>query len=46
MITTEMLAPITTAITTNLALLTPVGIGLMAAMVGISLIPKVIYKFF
>jgi len=46
MVTALMLAPITTAVTSNLTLLVPVGIGIMALMIGVSLIPKIIYRFF
>jgi hypothetical protein len=46
MITSEMLAPITTAVNTNLTELLPVGIGIMAIMLGVSLIPRILYKFF
>lgn len=45
-ITSEMLAPITDAITGNLGVLLPVGIGIMAIMIGIHLVPRIIYKFF
>lgn len=45
MITAEMLAPITTSITSNLTILLPIGIGIMAIMLGVSLIPRIIYKF-
>lgn len=45
-ITSEMLAPLTAAITNNLAVLLPVGIGIMAVMIGVSIIPRIIYKFF
>lgn len=45
MITAEMLAPITTALTSNLTTLLPVGIGIMATMIGVSLIPRIVYKF-
>lgn len=45
MITAELLTPITTAITSNLTVLLPVGIGIMAIMLGVSLIPRIIYKF-
>ena len=45
-ITADMLAPITSAITSNLGTLLPVGIGIMAIMIGVSLIPRIIYKFF
>jgi hypothetical protein len=45
-ITSEMLAPITNAITSNLQVLLPVGIGIMGVMLGVALIPRIIYKFF
>lgn len=44
-ITAEMLAPITTALTNNLAVLLPVGISIMGVMIGVSLIPRIVYKF-
>lgn len=44
-ITTEMINPITSAINTGLTTLVPIGIGIMATFVGISLIPRIIYKF-
>lgn len=45
-ITAAMLEPITEAITSNLAVLLPVGIGLMSIMIGVRLIPRIIYRFF
>lgn len=45
MITSEMLAPITTTITSNLTVLLPVGIAIMGIMIGVSLIPRIVYKF-
>jgi hypothetical protein len=45
-ITADMLAPITSAITSNLGVLLPVGIGIMSIMIGVHLIPRIIYKFF
>ena len=45
-ITAEMLQPITDAITANLGVLLPVGIGLMSIMIGVRLIPRIIYRFF
>lgn len=45
MITADMLAPITDAITTNITVLIPVGIGVMGTMIGVSLIPRIVYKF-
>ena len=45
-LTTGMLEPLTTAITSNLGVLVPWGIGIMGTMLGISLIPRILYKFF
>ena len=44
-VTTELVKPITDAISSGLTTLVPVGISLMATFIGISLIPKVIYRF-
>lgn len=44
-ITSDMLAPITSTVGTNISVLTPVGIGIMGMMIGVSLVPRVIYKF-
>lgn len=46
MVTAEMLAPLTEAVTSNVTLLVPIGIGIMAILIGVSLIPKIIYRFF
>jgi hypothetical protein len=45
MITADMLAPITTTLTSNLDVLLPVGIGIMGTMIGVGLIPRIVYKF-
>jgi len=45
MITAEMLAPITEAVTSNISVLVPVGIGILGIMVGVNLIPRIVYKF-
>lgn len=45
MISAEMLEPITTAITSNLTTLVPIGITILGAMIGVSLIPRIVYKF-
>lgn len=45
MVTAEMLAPITETLTSNLNVLVPVGIGIMGAMIGVGLIPRIVYKF-
>ena len=44
-ITAETVAPITTAITSGLTTLMPIGIGIMATFIGVSLIKRVIYTF-
>jgi hypothetical protein len=44
-ITAEMLAPITTALQDNLGVLVPIGITLMGMMIGVGLIPRIVYKF-
>lgn len=44
-ITAELVAPITTAIQSGLGVLVPIGLGIMATFIGISLIPRIIYKF-
>lgn len=44
-VTAEMVAPITDAINSGLTTLVPIGIGIMAVFIGISLIPRIIYKF-
>ena len=44
-ITSEMLEPITTTLVENLGVLLPVGISIMGVMIGVSLIPRIVYKF-
>ena len=44
-ITNEMLAPIVTALSDNLTVLVPVGVTIMGVMIGVSLIPRIVYKF-
>ena len=44
-ITADMLTPITSTVGTNITTLTPVGIGIMGMMIGVTLVPRVIYKF-
>lgn len=41
-ITAELIKPIETAISSGLTTLVPVGLTIMGAMVGISLIPRII----
>lgn len=45
MVTAEMLDPITTTLTSNLNVLLPVGIAIMGTMIGVGLIPRIVYKF-
>ncbi len=44
-ITAKMLEPITSALTSNIGVLLPVGITIMGIMIGVSLIPRIVYKF-
>lgn len=44
-ITADMVKPITDALSSGLTTLVPIGIGIMAVMIGVSLIPRIIYKF-
>jgi len=46
LVTSLQLAPLTTTITGNLAVLLPVGLTIMAILIGVSLIPRILYKFF
>lgn len=45
MLTADLLAPIVTGVTANIALILPVGLSIMAAVIGVAMIPKIIYKF-
>lgn len=45
MITADMLAPITEALSSNIEVILPVGMTVMGSMIGIGLIPRLIYKF-
>ncbi len=45
MLTAEMLEPITDSINSDLGILLPVGITIMGIMIGVSLIPRIVYKF-
>lgn len=45
MVTADMLAPITENLAANLNVLVPVGIGIMGTMIGVGLIPRIVYKF-
>ena len=45
LITAADVAQITSTITANAGVLIPAGIGIMALMIGIGIIPRIIYKF-
>jgi len=44
-ITSAQFEPLISAITSNLGVLIPVGLTIMGIMVGVSLIPRIVYKF-
>ena len=44
-ITSDQLQPIVDTLTANLDVLLPVGITIMGIMIGVSLIPRIVYKF-
>lgn len=45
-ITTDMLQPVINSITGNLEVLLVAGLSILAVMVGVRLIPRVIWRFF
>lgn len=45
-VTQAMLEPVIESITGNLGVLLPVGLTILAVMVGVALIPRIIWKFF
>lgn len=45
-ITSDMLSGLTDIIGDNLAVIVPAGVGIMAILLGITIVPKVIKKFF
>ncbi len=45
MITADMLAPIITSVTNDIGVLVPAGISILGIMVGVNLIPRIVYKF-
>lgn len=45
-LTSAMFEPLISTITNNLGVLLPVGLALMGIMIAVSLIPRIIYKFF
>lgn len=44
-VTTEMLSPIIETLNANLGVLVPIGVSIMGVMIGIGLIPRIVYKF-
>lgn len=44
-VTASQLSGITDTLNANLGVLIPVGIAIMGAMIGVSLIPRIVYKF-
>jgi len=45
-LTSSMFFGLLSTITTNLGVLLPIGLGIMGIMIVVSLIPRIIYKFF
>ncbi len=45
MLTAELLQPIVDTVTANITTILPIGLSVMGAIVGVSLIPRIIYKF-
>lgn len=44
-VSAAMVQPIVDTLNANVGELLPVGIGIMAVMIGVSLIPRIVYKF-
>lgn len=44
-LTSAMLTPIVNNLNADLGVLLPVGVTIMGIMIGVSLIPRIIYKF-
>lgn len=45
-LTSDMFSPLVSTMTSNLGVLLPIGIIIMGIMICVSLIPRIIYKFF
>lgn len=45
MVTAELLKPITETVTGNITTILPIGLTIMGAMLGITMVPKIIRKF-
>ncbi len=44
-VTADMFTGLTSSISSNAAVIVPVGVGIMAIMVAVSVIPRILYKF-
>lgn len=44
-VTAESVAPVTTAISSALTTLMPIGLGIMATFIGVHMIKRIIYTF-
>lgn len=44
-VTADTVAPVTSAISSGLTTLMPIGIGIMATFIGIAIVKRVIYTF-
>lgn len=44
-ITADMIQPVVSAVTSNIGVILPAGISIMGCIVGVGLIPRIIYKF-
>lgn len=45
-LTSAMFSDLVATITSNLGVLLPIGLTIMGIMIAVSLIPRIIYKFF
>lgn len=45
MLTGELLQPLVTAVTENIKVIVPIGLTIMGAVIGVGLIPRIVYKF-
>lgn len=45
-LTPTLLTPIVTNLNSAVETLVPIGIGIMGTMIGVHLIPRIVYKFF
>lgn len=45
-LTSSMFSGLVSTITNNLGVLLPIGLTIMGIMIAVSLIPRIIYKFF